>query len=313
MLRTVRALLLSSAILCVPVRLAAQSPARPQITGIARVAVYASDLGKAQQFYGAFLGFPQTAPGESKSSRRYRVNASQSIQVIPLPGGETDDLAYVAFATSDVQALRRYLLSKRVPLEGGVQERADGAHFFWVKDPEGHRIQFVQPPASRQDVRAAKHPAPKEQPISHHILHAGFIVHDQAAEDHFYRDVLGFRSAWYGGMVDGRTDFVDMQVPDGTDWLEYMLHSPAPPTATVSGILNHLALGVGDIHKAAELLQQRGWKPSSRSHAQIGRDGKWQLNLYDPNGTRVELMELRPVRTPCCSPYSVPVPPADRP
>ena len=34
----------------------------------------------------------------------------------------------------------------------------------------------------------------------------------------------------------------------------------------------------------------------------IGRDGKWQLNLYDPNSTRVELMEPKPVRTPCCSP-----------
>jgi len=34
----------------------------------------------------------------------------------------------------------------------------------------------------------------------------------------------------------------------------------------------------------------------------IGRDGKWQLNLYDPNSTRVELMEPKPVKTPCCSP-----------
>jgi hypothetical protein len=35
---------------------------------------------------------------------------------------------------------------------------------------------------------------------------------------------------------------------------------------------------------------------------EIGRDGKWQLNLYDPNFTRVELMEPKPVRKPCCSP-----------
>jgi len=34
---------------------------------------------------------------------------------------------------------------------------------------------------------------------------------------------------------------------------------------------------------------------------QIGRDGKWQLNLYDPNFTRVELMEPKPVEKPCCS------------
>jgi hypothetical protein len=40
----------------------------------------------------------------------------------------------------------------------------------------------------------------------------------------------------------------------------------------------------------------------------IGRDGKWQLNLYDPDGTRVELMEFTPVEKPCCSDYTGPHP-----
>jgi hypothetical protein len=31
---------------------------------------------------------------------------------------------------------------------------------------------------------------------------------------------------------------------------------------------------------------------------QIGRDGKWQFNMYDPNFTRVELMEPKPVEKP---------------
>jgi hypothetical protein len=29
---------------------------------------------------------------------------------------------------------------------------------------------------------------------------------------------------------------------------------------------------------------------------------KWQYNMYDPNFTRVELMEPKPVQKPCCSP-----------
>jgi len=40
----------------------------------------------------------------------------------------------------------------------------------------------------------------------------------------------------------------------------------------------------------------------------IGRDGKWQLNLYDPDETRVELMEFTPVEKPCCSEYTGPHP-----
>jgi hypothetical protein len=37
---------------------------------------------------------------------------------------------------------------------------------------------------------------------------------------------------------------------------------------------------------------ERGLQPEK---PKIGRDGKWQLNLYDPNGTRAELMEPKPV------------------
>ena len=44
----------------------------------------------------------------------------------------------------------------------------------------------------------------------------------------------------------------------------------------------------------------RGLKPAEGP--KIGRDGKWQLNLYDPNLTRMELMEPEPVQEPCCSP-----------
>ena len=35
----------------------------------------------------------------------------------------------------------------------------------------------------------------------------------------------------------------------------------------------------------------------------MGRDGKWQLNLYDPDFTRIELMEFKPIEKPCCSEF----------
>ena len=46
----------------------------------------------------------------------------------------------------------------------------------------------------------------------------------------------------------------------------------------------------------------RGLNP--QQPPKIGRDGKWQLNLYDPNLTRAELMEPKPVQKPCCSPIT---------
>ena len=90
-----------------------------------------------------------------------------------------------------------------------------------------------------------------------------------------------------------------MRVPDGDDWLEYMLNV-RNPTAKTRGVMNHLALGVPDMQAAQRRLIERGENLGDEK-PKIGRDGKWQLNLYDPNPTRTELMELRPVQTLCCS------------
>ncbi|PYX24795.1 MAG: glyoxalase, partial [Acidobacteria bacterium] len=97
---------------------------------------------------------------------------------------------------------------------------------------------------------------------------------------------------------DTETDWVDMRVPEGTDWLEYMLnvHDPDPQEL---GVMHHFALGVPNVKAGYETVLKRGYKASEKP--QIGRDGKWQFNMYDPNLTRVELMEPKPVEKPCCS------------
>jgi catechol 2,3-dioxygenase-like lactoylglutathione lyase family enzyme len=130
------------------------------------------------------------------------------------------------------------------------------------------------------------------------MIHVGVTVRDRAAADRFYKDILGFQVMWYGGMADDRVDWVDMRVPEGSDWLEYMLnvHNPSPRTL---GVMHHLALGVPSVEMAYREVVGRGYKAEQ---PKIGRDGKWQLNLYDPDSTRAELMEPKPVQKPCCSP-----------
>jgi hypothetical protein len=95
-----------------------------------------------------------------------------------------------------------------------------------------------------------------------------------------------------------------MRVPDGNDWLEYMLNV-RNPTPKTRGVMNHLALGVPSVEAAYKSLTDRKANLQDQK-PKIGRDGKWQLNLYDPNLTRVELMEPKPVETPCCSPMKPP-------
>ena len=138
------------------------------------------------------------------------------------------------------------------------------------------------------------------------LIHAGFIVRDRALEDSFYKDILGFHLYWHGGMKDDETNWVSMQVPDGTDWIEYMLNvSPDADKHTV-GIMNHIAIGVSDIEAENFAVRKNGI--AAPEQPKIGRDGKWQLNLYDPDDTRVEFMEFTPVQKPCCSEFTGPHP-----
>jgi catechol 2,3-dioxygenase-like lactoylglutathione lyase family enzyme len=270
------------------------NPQRPPITGISHVAFYSSNLAAAKEFYGGLLGLSV----EPTRPNVYHVGA-QSVELEPLPANHGHDLiSHVAFATPDAEGVRKYLASHGVTVPDHVNTGGDGILWFAMNDPEGNPIEFVQahPGLSARTT---------EVPVSKVMIHAGFVVHDRAAEDKFYKDLLGFHLYWQGGMKENESDWVDMQVPDGTQWLEYMLVRGTELTSPRTlGVLNHIALGVPEMSAAARLLETRGWKPSDNEKQQIGKDGKWQLNLYDPDGTRVELMEFTPVQTPCCAPYT---------
>jgi len=170
-----------------------------------------------------------------------------------------------------------------------------------VKDPEGHAIEFVE----RGTTESV---APAASAVSRHMIHAGFLVYQRAAEDHFFLDILGFRPYWHGGMKDDVTEWISMQVPDGTDWIEFMVNQSEHADLRLTGVMNHISLGVADIKKAQATLESRGWKEHGNEKAQLGKDGKWQLNLYDPDLVRVELMEFKPVQKPCCSEFTAPHP-----
>jgi len=136
------------------------------------------------------------------------------------------------------------------------------------------------------------------------------MVHDRAAEDKFYRDLLGFRPYWHGAMKEGATDWISQQVPDGHDWLEYMMvgDGSTTPLAKVDahtlGVLNHFSLGVANMEAAVTTLIAGNRLSPRHDGPSMGRDGKWQANLYDPEGTRAELMEFKPVTKPCCSEFT---------
>ena len=83
---------------------------------------------------------------------------------------------------------------------------AGGSPFL---DPEGNKVEFVQPPA---------HPAAVNAPnaIGHHIIHVGYMVHDRAAEDKFYKDLLGLQTPIGGAGVEASWSGSASNAPTGT-------------------------------------------------------------------------------------------------
>jgi catechol 2,3-dioxygenase-like lactoylglutathione lyase family enzyme len=272
---------------------AAHAQQRPAITGIAFVRVYSSDPAASAEFYGKTLGYSSSKAGEIT---RYPINDSQWIEVEPLPSpAPATRLAAVAFTTRDARALEKYLKADSVtvvdPLKNGR---------FSVHDPEGNLILFVQ-----QVKGPAVPPAVPATAASRRMIHAGFIVKDAEVENRFYRDLLGFKPYWHGGRTDdGPTDWVSSQVPEGSDWLEYMLNIAPNPTLKQTGVQDHFSLGIEKMTDAVAALARNHCEGPNCTKTQNGRDGKVQLNLYDPDLTRVEFMEFKPVNKPCCSEFT---------
>lgn len=301
--------------LLVATALAQATDKRPKITGIDHVAFYTTSPEANQRRYTTVLGLATGAPIEVGQTQRFFVGVGaagmQWVGYSPAPDAKaTGRMDHIAFRTDDCAALRSYLAASGVKVPDSVGSLKDGSLSFKVKDPEGHEIEFVETRnmENQNPVSPMTGSVVMTDAVSRRMIHAGFIVRDRDAEDHFYRNILGFHIYWLGGMQPDRTDWVAMQVPDGTDWLEYMLNADANPSLRLTGVMNHISLGVADMKQAQAKLEAHGWKPHGDEHSQMGKDGKWQLNLFDPDLTRIELMEFKPAQKPCCSDFQGPHP-----
>jgi catechol 2,3-dioxygenase-like lactoylglutathione lyase family enzyme len=269
---------------------------RPRILGISQVDMYSSNPVATRSFYRKVLdaGGPcHWCEEVPRSPMIVPINDVQFVMLWSSPKPLSNFLAQISFLTNDLNGMKKFLTAK-----GITYSEAPFGAAITLRDPEGHAIGFTQ----------HEHPRPWSPEASSipHIIHAGFVVRDRAATDHFYKDILGFRPYWHGGMKDDKDDWAAMQVPDGTDWVEYMLNIPLDADKKLLGVMNHIALGVTDIQATKAQLLKNGWEPGEQP--KIGRDGKWQLNLYDPDDTRIEFMEFTPKEKPCCSEFTGPHP-----
>jgi len=283
-------------------------PTRPPITGIASVRLFAADLHASRTFYSKILGFDSaTATCLGVTNPCYAVNGRQRVELQQISGGAPDNLlAEIAFSTPNVAAMREYLLAGKIEA-GPIAADETGALRFTFKDPEGNPLAFVQQSGERFYTPAAHQ-------VSARILHAGFIVKDLAKEKGFYEGLLGFKLYWHGFFppeehakaATEEDDWYEIQVPDGEEWIEFMLNISPRADKRERGVQNHFSLGVKNANNAATHLRVNG--ATKFDGPEIGRDGKNSLDIYDPDLSRVEVMDFTPAKDPCCHAYAAPHP-----
>jgi catechol 2,3-dioxygenase-like lactoylglutathione lyase family enzyme len=274
---------------------AADAPKRPRILGVAHMAIYVSDLQKARTFYRDFLGYD-----EAFSIRRQdgsdriafiKINEDQYLELFSEDPKQDGHMNHVSVFTDSAENMRLYLASKGVKVPEKVGTGKVGNANFNIIDPDGHTLEIVEyKPESWTRQNTGKH-LPDTR-ISTHMTHFGITVKDLDASMKFYGDILGFQETWRGSTSPKSLSWVNMKVPDGSDYIEFMLYA-RPLTIEQLGTKNHVCLVVPDVEKAAAALAPRAAKTGYTLPMEMktGINGKRQVNLFDPDGTRIEVME----------------------
>ena len=274
---------------------AADEPVRPHIIGLSHMALYVHDMEKTRAFYKDFLGFAEPYSLTNRDGSLHltwiKINDRQTLEIFPEVSTNTDRLYHVALETDDAAGMRDYLAVHGVTVPDKVDKGKIGNLNYFIKDPDGRIVEIVQYAADGWTMLNQGKFMPDTR-ISTNISHMGILEGDLPAAKKFYEGILGFHEIWRGSKNEKTLNWVHEQVPDGKGFFELMLYSELPDPDKRGGA-HHFCLEVPDMEKAKAILESRakliGYNQPMEIHTGINR--KRQLNVYDPDGTRVELME----------------------
>jgi len=266
---------------------------RPRITGFSHVGYFVSDLHKAVAFWHDFLGYDQSYVLPKKDSSEtaiafIKINDHQHIELFNTePTYPHNMMSHLCFTVDDIEQMRSFLRSKGYDVKPIAAKTKAGDYAFEIKDPNGMPVEFVQSLPDGLEMKAAGKFLPDTR-ISPRIYHLGYLVGDAQKTMDFYQ-MMGFTETWRGGADPKELSWINLKVPDGTDYVELMLYRTLPDWSGW-GSRNHISLVVPDMEKAVAILKTRpGY--SKPLDVRTGVNQKRQLNMFDPDGTRVEIME----------------------
>ncbi len=125
------------------------------------------------------------------------------------------------------------------------------------------------------------------------IAHVAYAVSDLDRTLDFYCRGLGLREAFRLYDDNGQTRIVYVQVRD-LDFIEFFPRRPGMPSGTEArpgaASFRHLSLAVDDMQATVRELAARGIHTEKEPIR--GKDLNWQSWIVDPDGNRIELMQI---------------------
>jgi len=200
--------------------------------------------------------------------------------------GKVPSFLSYSLETEDAEQMRRYLASKGVAVPASISKDRAGNEVFSVTDPSGITIEFIHfQPGSLHMQSKGKYLSGSR--ISQRIQHAGIYTKDVAANDRFYRDILGCKEIWrYQEPGSEYPKYVYLHFPESAEFIEYSLSSPD---------VSHACLLADDMQTTIYSIKERGGA-GIMSAPLIGKGNRWLLNLLNADHTRVEFTEAHTVR-----------------
>jgi lactoylglutathione lyase len=264
------------------------------VMGIANVTFKVNDLDKARAYYKGILGFAEAFDLKDRTgkvaSAYFKVNDDQYIEVMPiLKSGELNREERIVFQSTDLAKLHALYESRELK-PSKIERGPDGNLVFRIVSPEGNNLDFLQyAEASEQAKARGKFLNPER--ISTHLWHVGVMTKDAATSGPFYREKLGFANLRFGT----RGDYLETPSSDlNTETKPPLTDTPATHVQYESeqwGAVNHIGIEVADMRAVRDLLQKRGGFDDLRVRAHVGNNRHWLMFLFDPAGTRTEIVE----------------------
>ncbi|GGA73112.1 hypothetical protein GCM10011507_25920 [Edaphobacter acidisoli] len=271
------------------------------LLGLARVTIRVSDLSQARTFYSGVAGFQdaydvRSADG-SIAAAYFKINDQQFLEVVPgLKPTQPRPMVGFAIRTDQLQKLHQMLKARGLH-PGKIHLDQDGSRGFMLTDLPGQNLDYLEfvDYGPKSLAERTKGQNQDDHRLSTNLEHVGIIATDFDAAYNFYVKTLGFHEVWRRVAEDGKhviIDHIQMPGPSG-DFVELSNfgQSNKPLERKRAAGAAHLALTVADINATVEAVHAR--QSEMKLHSpRYGLDNRWNFNLFDPDSTRVEFMQV---------------------